>query len=308
VERRPAWWAPVAGAAYVLVVLALLAAATRGDRYPLPALPAVLALVAPGLGAGLLGRSWWLLALVPVPALAGFGLAYLAGNPWLPLIAGLLLALVTLLTLPLGVAVARRSGHARLPVAGAVVLASALVVVPLAVAQRERTVTVDRPDPLALDEEALTFRGAGVDDPVVEVRRRLGRGERVAPDDPRRRGVGPDVTTGPSSLSTSGDELRYGRDVAFLLDDRGRVEYVMVADERARTRRGVGPGDSMARFRDAYPGMRCREGSIGSDTSSPFPQCSVRLRPGRFLYVAGTYDLPGAPAVVVMLSRRPVIG
>jgi len=294
----------------VLVVLALLAAATQSDRFPLPVAGTVLALLAPGLGAGLLGRSWWLLALAPFPAVAGFGLAYVADdNPWLPLFAGVLLALASLPALPAGVGVARRSLDPRLPVVGGAVLASALVVVPLAVAQRERTVTVDRPRPLPLDERAGTFRGAGIGDTVGQVRRRLGRGERVLPDDPRRRGVGPDVLTGPSSLDTSGHELRYGRDVAFLLDDRARrVELVMVADERARTRAGVGPGDSMSRFRDAYPGMRCRDGSIGSDTQSPFPQCSVRIAPGRWLYVAGTYEEPGVPAVVLMLSRRPVIG
>jgi len=104
----------------VLVVLALLAAATQSDRFPLPVAGTVLALLAPGLGAGLLGRSWWLLALAPFPAVAGFGLAYVADdNPWLPLFAGVLLALASLPALPAGVGVARRSLDPRLPVVGA---------------------------------------------------------------------------------------------------------------------------------------------------------------------------------------------
>ena len=129
---------------------------------------------------------------------------------------------------------------------------------------------------------------------------------RVLPDDTRSRGVGPSVTTGPSSLEAGGDELRYGRDVAFLLDRR-RVNFVMVADRRAQTRAGVGPGDSLDRFRDAYPAMRCREGSIGSDEPIPFPECSVRIAENRWLYVGGTYDLPGEPAVVLIVSPRRVI-
>jgi hypothetical protein len=300
-------WAGAAAVGYVVVVTALLVAATRADRFPLEPVTAAIALVAPPLGAGALGRSWWLLGLVPLPAGIGFGLAAVSSNPFVPLAYGALLALAALMLIPVGVAVGRRVDHGRLPLLAAAAIAAGLLVVPVSVLQRHRTVDVDRADPVPVDEGAGTFRGVGLGDTLTQVRKRLGAGERVLPNDPRSRGVGPEgVTTGPSFLPTGGDELRYGRDLSFLLDEDRRVEYVEIADRRAQTRAGVGPGDSLELFGKAYPEMRCDEGSAGSDAPIPYPQCTVQIGGRRWLYVGGTYDLPGEPAVVLILSRRRV--
>ena len=182
----------------------------------------------------------------------------------------------------------------------------ALVVVPaIATLQSRRTVTVERPRPLPVDERAGHYRGTGLGDGIRRVRARLGRGERVSADDRRRVGVGPDVTTGYGPTDQTGEELRYGRDLTLPLDGRERVKYVLIAHRRAQTPAGVGPGDSLSRFREAYPRMRCGEGDDGGGESPvPFPACQVRIAADRWLYVAGTYDRPGEPAVFLVLSPK----
>lgn len=297
---------PTAIIGYAVVAALLLLAATRADRYAVSVTFAVPMAILPPLGAGLLGRSWRLMLLVPVPFVLGFLLAFVSATPLAPILAGILLAVAAIVGFPAGIGLGRRVAMLQRPAVGVVVLAAGLLVVPVAIIDARRTVTVERVRPLAIDERAGTFRGAGLGDSLDAVRARLGRGERVLPDDPRSRGVGPDVITGPIYLDATGDELRYGRDLSFLLDDNRRVEAVEVADRRAQTRAGVGPGDSLSRFRAAYPDLRCTEGCQGSDVPIPYPSCSVRLAERRWLYVGGTYNRRGRPAVVLILSRRRV--
>lgn len=303
---RAARWSAVGG--YLVAVGVLALAATRADRYAsvafaLPALaPAILG---PPLGAALLGRSWWLLLLVPVPAALGLALAVRVDGVY-PFAYGWISTVLALVVLPPAVAVARRVDDRRLPVVGLLLLAASPLVVPLAFLDSRRSVTVERPRPVSVDARAGTYRGAGLGDSVAEVRRRLGDGERLTADDPRQRDVGPSgLVTGPTGLR-SRPELRYGRSLSFLLDGTARVEFVAIADRRAQTAEGVGPGDSLSRFREAYPGLRCGEGDAGLESAEPYPACRVRLAKRRWLYVGGTYERSGRPAAVLYLSRRPL--
>ena len=291
--------------AYLVVVGLLGLVAVWADRYPVGITSIGLALLAPPLGAGLLGRNGWLLAFVFVTPIVAFALAYLAEDyAILVFVYGLAAGAAALLMLPLGVAVGRRIDPRRASGAGAALMVVSLVVVPAtAVLKSRRTVTVERARSLAVDERAGSYRGAGLGDRVPEVRARLGRGERLKPDFRRRLGVGPDLRTGYGPTDQTGEELRYGRDLAFALDGSERVKYVLIAQRRAQTLAGVGPGDSLSRFREVYPRMRCGEGDAEPEGSEPYPACRVRITADRWLYVAGTYAKPGQPAVFLVLSR-----
>jgi hypothetical protein len=37
-----------------------------------------------------------------------------------------------------------------------------------------------------------------------------------------------------------------------------------------------------------------------------YPYCRGRIAPRRYLYIGGTYDRPGKPAVVLIVGRRSI--
>lgn len=298
----------LAVAAYLAAAMVLLLASSVGDRYPL-GWELLLAPVALPLAAGLIARSWVVLAVAPAPLLVAVAFSYTPqGNPYEPVSVGAALTAASLVVMPVAVAIGRRRTAYHRPRAWLAVMALGLVGLPVAAVQRERTVRVQRDRPLTVDAREGTFRGVGIGDRPSEVREALGRGRSIRPEDEGFRGLS-DTITGPKFLGdTTGKELRYGDDVTFLLDRGDRVEIVEFADRDAATAEGLGPGDSLELFAGAYPGLRCEEGESDADNSTPYPYCYGPVAERRFLYVGGTYARPGEPAVVVALSRRPIGG
>ena len=56
--------------------------------------------------------------------------------------------------------------------------------------------------------------------------------------------------------------------LAFYLHEEGLI-WLVTTDPRARTRRGVGIGDSAERVAERYPGARCHEAEVGDGDSAP---------------------------------------
>ncbi len=127
-------------------------------------------------------------------------------------------------------------------------------------------------DALVVDETTGTFRGVRVGDSVEQVRRRIGPAPcteeaPIAPlgedyDDigiPYRGGdYQPRDKDGPYETC----EMRYRRLVVSVFLPDGAFTFV-TTDPRARTRRGVGIGDSADLVKERYPGTECRDSQGG---------------------------------------------
>jgi len=298
-----------AAAVYIAIAAVLVISSNAWPRYPLGP-ESLLALVAPTLAVGLLARSWWALTFVPLPFVGGIMFTFTGVEPYWPVEAGLALTVAALLLLPLAVALVRRRPETGRSGVVLALMITGLASLPLAVLQRERTVRVDRDRPQAVDLSEGTFRGVGLGDRQRAVGDALGPARRIGPQDEGSLSLSEtgERITGPSVIrgGTTGEELRYGDDVAFLLDGRDRVAVIEIADRSAATAKGLGPGDSLDLFADAYPHLRCDEGETDDDNSTPYPYCYGLVAPGRRLYVGGTYKDPGEPAVLLLLSRRPL--
>ena len=63
----------------------------------------------------------------------------------------------------------------------------------------------------------------------------------------------------------------------------GRVYHFMVTARGARTRRGVGIGDRLAKAKKAYPRLEC--GTQNEDGEYPtYPYCAGKVAPDRFAW------------------------
>jgi hypothetical protein len=66
----------------------------------------------------------------------------------------------------------------------------------------------------------------------------------------------------------------------------GRVSDLAIYGRGARTKRGVGIGDSLGRVKSAYPDVRCIP-YTSLEHDSRGPSCSTRLAPRRYIYFGG---------------------
>ena len=141
-----------------------------------------------------------------------------------------------------------------------------------------------------LDERAGTYRGVGIGSSEAAIRRVFGEpgsGQGFVPLGERFADVG-----GPLSIpNPPGAErersvlLRYEA-VAFLLA-HDRVYAFIVTDERARTSRGIGLGDSLAEAGRAHGPLVCYDAPggeplFGGDVQT-YRVCRATVRPRRFL-------------------------
>lgn len=88
------------------------------------------------------------------------------------------------------------------------------------------------------------------------------------------------------------------RSVAFQAASE-RVFALVVTDLRARTRRGAGVGDSLARIRAVYPNVRCFSANEGSEYPR-YPACEGRV--GRRIWAWFGRD----PVRSISLASRPL--
>jgi hypothetical protein len=302
----------------LFVVTASLLAVAIGlsNRYPVPGTWLLVAFAGVHLGAGLLFGQWRavLLALAWVP-LAILATGILAD----PLSLFILVAVsvpVTALLIGLGVGVAKLTSRPRgLQLTGAGLMALALLPVPVALLNGGRTVTVDRPQVITLDERSGTLRGVGLGDSRARVEGARGRAPRWDPEtNPSQEPLDADENANTSSAfypDVPGDEndsrdtyLRY-RGSSFYVH-RGRVRSIEITDRSTATSRGVGPGDSMSLVEKAYPELRCGQRSYGSDADVPYPYCAGRVAPGRYIHFNGDYTQGGQPVVAVTIADRPL--
>ena len=303
-------------AAYLAGLVLLTLELGSSDRLPLPWWLVVVTFLSLHVGAGLLLRQWrWLglfILLVPVAVVVGLMLE----NPLVLIFGGVFLAPPALVPLALGVGVGkaleRRDRWTRFSVrqrasavAGAMV---ALAVLPMLVAliNKARTVRVERPHPVAIDERRGAVLGVGLGDRASRVRAvfgaapRWGGDQSTGPLDEDGGALG-SPSAGPSRRDTF---LRYPKHSFWINGDR--VWSVDIIDRGAQTRRGLGVGDSLSLVEDAYPTLRCEEGDAGSDEPDPFPYCSGRTGPGTYIYFGADYTKPGTPVTAITLARRPM--
>ncbi|MEA2300371.1 MAG: hypothetical protein QOE44_906 [Solirubrobacteraceae bacterium] len=265
------------------------------------------------MGVGLLLGAWrwiWLglllvVAVVAAAVLAGDGLVVVAAVPAVP---------VGMAGIASGVGLRRVVGRRRaagpwgMTVLGAALLAVAWLPLPIALVERARTVRVDRTRPIGIDERTGRIGGVGLGDAAASVASRFGAVRPTGDGGPAGPLSDAAYPVGPTSLETgpTGHEtfMRY-RGVAFGVDGTA-VWTVQITDRQARTRRGVGVGDSLALVRRAYPGLHCGEDLVGEDEYTPFPFCSGRTDRGAYIYFSASYTRPGVPVTKITLAPFPM--
>ncbi len=139
------------------------------------------------------------------------------------------------------------------------------------------------------------YKGVYLGTPMSEILRRFGKpppnksphtgpvgedpdelGLPVLVDPPRRPPIRP-----PNDIH----DLRYRHVVFSVSTTRAGTYYFTVSAPGARTSRGVGIGDSLAKARSAYRGvLHCGIANQGSEYPS-FPYCGARLAPHVYLYL-----------------------
>jgi hypothetical protein len=292
-------WRLAIGRGLCVVVAAVVLIWTGyADRYPWPQTVLLVPPIAAAIAATLLLEARWmvLLGLVVIPIGV---VASLATGSYSPGIAGLIWAVAAMLSIPVRMLIGPRVAR---PLALSFALyAVAVLVIPLTVFQRHRTIRAEHSSDIRVDPAAGTYRGVGLGDRLPDIEARLGPS---SPDRSSTAFAHEKGLTGPASSPGWEQERRYDTQVAFDMGKNGRTRQVQIADPRAQLPGGVGPGDSLSLFADAFPSLRCEEGSVGSDEQSYYPYCSGRIGEHRWLYVGGTYHRPGEPALLVILSTK----
>jgi hypothetical protein len=298
---------------YLVALVAVALEVGYDGRLPLIGGLAVLGFVGAHLGAGLLLGEWRWLALTLLL--------------WPAVIAGGKIAesIIVAIFWPIGIVpaglglfaagVALRKGFARdgagrprwMTPVGAALVAFAAIPLPLSLIEKNRTVRVEGARPIAIDERRGSIEGVGLGQRASRVSAAYGR---VRPVPIQAIHTGPlegrDVVGGPSVQPEGPGHddtfLRYPR-VSFWISG-GRVWGVETVDRRARTRRGVGVGDSLSLVEKSYPSFDCDEGNYGSDEPIPFPYCAGRAGRRAYIFFTGDYTKPGTPVVSITLSPR----
>lgn len=168
-----------------------------------------------------------------------------------------------------------------------------------------RVVNLHPAQPRVIDDRNATIGELGYRSTLEDVRGRLGRPAvaRIG-DSGFGEPLGADDLV--FALGTDADAAWRYRGVAVLVRDepasqsrrtaRGRryrrqwrpIDSIVISDQDAETRSGVGIGDSLAVARRAYPGIVCDGILYGSDSTNPGdPRCGGRSRDGGAIWFAG---------------------
>ena len=144
--------------------------------------------------------------------------------------------------------------------------------------------------PTRIDELRGTYRGVGIGSEPRSIARVFGEERLSGPNE----GIAPRGDEfveigGPASFASpcraASPTLRYEH-VSFAFCN-GRVYFVLVAVDGARTRRGVSIGDSLDEVRRAYPSARCGEAPAGESLFGGqewYPYCAVRTADERWVW------------------------
>jgi hypothetical protein len=139
-----------------------------------------------------------------------------------------------------------------------------------------------------VDELRGTYRGVGIGDTTAAVYRVFGKQPLSGPREPitpRKEEFveigGPTVISEPCGTAPNDGpmSLRYDH-VSFFICD-GRVDGFIVAQNGARTRRGITVGDDADRVQARYPLLRC--GTAPFEGGS-YPYCGGRIGKHRWLW------------------------
>jgi hypothetical protein len=145
--------------------------------------------------------------------------------------------------------------------------------------------------PGQIDDNAGTYRGVGIGDPIRAIKRVFGV-QRPAGDYepgtpfryPEGGYDGPWVMTF-GDYDPFGPTLRY-YDVVFTFKGRQGLGAFQVVEPGATTGRGVGIGDPLESVERAYPELRC--GTVNEDTEyEEYAACTGKLGPSRFIWFGG---------------------
>jgi len=305
-------WAAV----YVMVEAALALGTTQLQRYPVFLGLLVAALVVPSVALGFLGGRLLLCTLAAVPLVLLTIVASFQSDPaWFAaLVIGGVAAAVGAVLIALGVGLSWLIARGRPPwrdtiraVFAGLLLATAPVCLIVPLAERHRTIRLSRARPIAIEPAAGRYRGVGLGDHRARIETTLGRGAPEESSDSGPLDPPNEPFTGPNSVPSSArDQAERYRGVSFHLGRSGRVDYVEIINREARTPVGVGPGDSLSVAAKAYPTLQCGEDAGGADPPVPFPYCSGRLGPRRYVYLASTYQLSGVPITAIWLSTTAI--
>ena len=285
----------------------------RGDRLPLSSWE-LIAFPACALAAAFWLGRWYALILVfaPAVALVAFG-ADQGPVVFFELLFGIPVMAVASLV---GVGarkgiehVLRRRDKRRLraapPLLGIAAACAASAPVAIALAQQGDIVRQHRSNPLIIDEHAGRVDGVGIGDPAARVIAAFGTAPRwtiTQPDSP--------LDLKPGDYLGSTYVPSHGRGTPYVLRfphaafdvTGGRVNFIQLTDTNAQTRRGIGPGDSIALVQDLYPQLHCAEGDAGEDEPIPFRFCTGQTGPHSYMYFSGNYTKHGTPITDITIT------
>jgi hypothetical protein len=198
-----------------------------------------------------------------------------------------------------------RSGERGLCWIGVLCLLVPLLPLPYALVARSVTVRAEHPHRGEIDLASASFDGVRLGADAGAVQRRFGQVPLTnANADPEP--LAADRTDdSPSTLDYGAPQdasLRYPY-VSFALH-RAAVRWIQIDDKRSATAAGIGPGDSIALVRHAYPNAQCAQASTNSEEGPPhvYPYCHLRLGRNRWLTFFGTYSRAGTPITAIWLS------
>lgn len=312
------YWATL----YVVVVAALALGSTQVGRYPVTVGMLAGALFVPNVALGfLVGRLRWcalaavVIVLLPLAASLDSGPIESGPAAFFALITGGAVAVAGSILIAVGVGLSSSiarwrpawRGASRALLAG-LLLGAAPVCLIVPVIERNRTIRLSPRHPVAIDLARGRYRGVGLDSDRPTIEAVLGRGvpRQNSNGEPLDAGTSP--YSGPNSLpGYVGDQTERYRGASLHLARSGRVDYVEITDRHARTAAGIGPGDSLSVAAKAYPALRCGEFPRGAEEPpTPYPSCSARLGPRRYVYLGSTYTEPGVAVTNIWLSTTPI--
>ena len=157
--------------------------------------------------------------------------------------------------------------------------------------------------PARVDERRGTYRGVGLGSTRRQSARELGP-SRAGPNEPfqplREQGLAIGIPPAPQTPRALGIESIWRFRQVAMVTDRGRAWMIVVSASDARTRAGVGVGDTLATVRSAYSRASCGVANEGTEYVS-YPYCSLRVARHRYLWFG--YD----PVRSLTMSRAPLI-
>jgi hypothetical protein len=305
-------------AAYVAALVLLTLELGSGERLPLSGLLVLAGFLGAHVGAGLLLGQWRWVALcfllLPVAVTAGA----ISDDFFLAVTGVIFLVPASAVCLAIGVGSAKLLDRSepgggspdrkRRNLVAAGLLSLAALPLPWASVDKERTVRVERPNSIPLDEERGSIMGVGLGDSAAKVRSVFGQAPPWTMGQPLGPRDGEDDVGGPTYLPTAPGRadtfLRY-RKHSFWISG-GRVWSIQTIERRAQTNRRVGVGDSLSLVKQAYPQLRCDEGSVGSDAPIPFPYCTGQTGPRSYIYFSADYNRAGTPVTSITLFPLPI--